>query len=106
MPRYLWKVQYTSEGARGLLEEGGSARRAVIVKMVESVGGSVESCDFALGSHQLYVIGSVPDEIAAATLALRTAASGTARSESIELLTPEQVDEAVRRETDYRAPGQ
>lgn len=106
MPRYLWKVQYTAEGVRGLLDEGGSARRAVIVKMVESVGGTIESCNFASGTHQLYVIGSVPDEIAAATLALRTAASGYARSEAIELLTPEQVDEAVRREAQYRAPGQ
>lgn len=106
MPRYLWKVQYTTEGARGLLNEGGSARQAVIVTMVESVGGTVESCNFALGTHQLYVIGSVPDEIAAATLAIQTAASGYARSESIELLTPEQVDEAVRREAEYRGPGQ
>ncbi|KIU15354.1 GYD domain-containing protein [Mycolicibacterium llatzerense] len=106
MPRYLWKVQYTTEGARGVLAEGGSARRAAIVAMVESVGGTIESCDFALGTHQLYVIGSVPDEMAAATLALRTAASGYARSESIELLTPEQIDEAVRRDTEYRAPGQ
>ncbi len=36
------------------------------------------------------------------TLSIRTAA---ARSESITLLTPEQIDEAVKRPTDYRAPG-
>lgn len=105
MPKYLWKVQYSTEGAQGLLDEGGSARRAVITKMVESVGGTVESCHFALGGDQLYVIGSVPDEVAAATLAFRTAASGSARSESIPLLTPEQVDEAVKRDAEYRAPG-
>ncbi|MFD6856348.1 GYD domain-containing protein [Rhodococcus sp. NPDC060090] len=105
MPRYLWQVTYTAEGAQGLLSDGGSARRDAIVAMVESVGGSVESVHFALGGHDLYVLGDVPDEIAAATLELRTIASGAARSKPIVLLTPEQVDEAARRDASYRAPG-
>lgn len=73
--------------------------------MVESIGGTVESCYFALGGRDLFVIGDVPDEVAAAALGIRTAASGAARSESVMLLTPEQIDDAVRREADYRAPG-
>lgn len=105
MPTYLWQVTYTAEGAKGLLSDGGSARRDAIVAMVESVGGTVESVHFALGGHDLYVLGEVPDEIAAATLELRTIASGAARSKPIELLTPEQVDEASRRDASYRAPG-
>jgi hypothetical protein len=28
MPRYLWKVSYTTEGAKGLIAEGGSSRKA------------------------------------------------------------------------------
>jgi len=105
MPKFLWQVTYTAEGAKGLLTDGGSARRDAIVSMVESVGGTVESVHFALGGHDLYVIGRVPDEVAAATLELRTVASGAARSKPILLLTPEQVDEAVHREASYRAPG-
>ncbi|MGN5237417.1 MULTISPECIES: GYD domain-containing protein [unclassified Rhodococcus (in: high G+C Gram-positive bacteria)] len=105
MPTYLWQVTYTAEGAKGLLSDGGSARRDAIVAMVESVGGTVESVHFALGGHDLYVLGEVPDEIAAATLELRTIASGAARSKPIVLLTPEQVDEASRRDASYRAPG-
>ncbi|TQF69473.1 GYD domain-containing protein [Rhodococcus spelaei] len=105
MPRYLWQVTYSSEGAKGLLTEGGSSRRDAITQMVESVGGTVESCYFALGGHDLVVIGQVPDEVAAATLGIRTAAAGAARSESVVLLTPEQVDDAVRREAEYRVPG-
>lgn len=105
MPKFLWQVTYTSEGARGVLGEGGTARRDAIVSMVESVGGSVESVHFALGGHDLYVIGEVPDDIAAATLELRTIGSGAARSKPILLLTPEQIDEAVHRDTSYRAPG-
>ncbi|MFE3292340.1 GYD domain-containing protein, partial [Rhodococcus sp. NPDC059234] len=102
MPKYLWRVGYTAEGAGGLLAEGGSARRDAIRTAVESVGGSVESCYFAFGSHDLYVIGEVPDEAAAAAMSIRTAASGAARTETVALLTPEQVDEAVRRPAEYR----
>ncbi|QHE70250.1 GYD domain-containing protein [Rhodococcus sp. WAY2] len=105
MPKYLWQVTYSSEGAQGLLTEGGTARREAITRMVESIGGTVESCYFALGGQDLFVIGDVPDEVAAAALGIRTAASGAARSESVMLLTPEQIDDAVRREADYRAPG-
>src|SRR5574340_896471 len=105
MPRYLWTVTYSVEGAKGLLAEGGTARRDAITQMVESVGGTVEACYYALGERNLFVIGEVPDEVAAAALEIRTAASGAARSEPVVLLTPEQVDEAVRRETEYRVPG-
>ena len=63
MPRYLWQVNYTADGARGLLTDGGTSRRDAIVRMVESVGGTVDSVHFALGGHDLYVLGEVPDEL-------------------------------------------
>jgi uncharacterized protein with GYD domain len=105
MPRYLWQVNYSPQGAQGLLEQGGSARRAAITEMVESVGGRVESCYFAFGPDDLVVIGEVPDEVAAAALSVRTAASGAATSRTVALLTPEQIDEAVSRNVTYAPPG-
>lgn len=105
MTKYLWQVTYTAEGAKGLLSEGGTARRDAITRMVESVGGSVEACYYAFGGSDLYVLGEVPDEVAAASLSIQTAASGAAKTQSIALITPEQVDEAVRRPADYRPPG-
>jgi uncharacterized protein with GYD domain len=106
MPRYLWQISYSTTGAKGLLGEGGSARRDAITAMVESVGGHVEVCYFAFGTTDLYVIGEVPDEVAAASLSLRTAVAGAARSQTVVLLTPEQLDEATRREVTYRPPGE
>ena len=44
MARYLWKVTYSTEGARGLLAEGGSSRRATVIKLLESAGGTLEIC--------------------------------------------------------------
>jgi len=105
MPKYLWQVTYSVEGARGLVAEGGSARAAAIAHAVESVGGSVEACYFAFGPHDLIVIGDVPDEIAAAALSVRTAASGGAVSRTVPLLTADQLDAAVAQQVSYRPPG-
>jgi uncharacterized protein with GYD domain len=106
MPRYLWQISYTTDGAKGLLSEGGSSRRNAITAMVESVGGHVEVCYYAFGATDLYVIGEVPDDVAAASLSLRTAVAGAARSQTVVLLTAEQLDEATRREVTYRPPGE
>ena len=104
MAKYLWQVRYTAEGARGLLAQGGTARRDAIVEMVESVGGSVEACYYAFGAHDLIVIGEVPDEVAAAALSVRTAASGAAVSRTVALLTPGQLDQATQLHVEYRPP--
>jgi uncharacterized protein with GYD domain len=106
MPRYLWQISYTTTGAKGLLSEGGTSRRNAIAAMVESVGGHVEVCYYAFGTTDLYVIGEVPDEVAAASLSLQTAAAGAAQSKTVVLLTPEQLDEAARRDVTYRPPGE
>ena len=106
MPRYLWQISYTTTGAKGLLSEGGTARRDAITAMVESVGGHVEACYYAFGATDLYVIGELPDEVAAASLSLRTAVAGGARSQTVVLLTPEQIDEAAHREVSYSPPGE
>jgi len=106
MPRYLWQISYTTTGVKGLLSEGGTSRRNAITAMVVSVGGHVEVCYYAFGTTDLYVIGEVPDEVAAASLSLRTVVAGAARSQTVVLLTPEQLDEATRREVSYRPPGE
>jgi uncharacterized protein with GYD domain len=105
MPKYLWQVNYTTEGAKGLAAEGGSSRRDAVEKMLESVGGRLEAFYYTFGSDDLVVIGELPDNVAAATLALKTIASGAAHSRTVVLLTPEEIDEAARREVNYRPPG-
>lgn len=105
MPKYLWQVSYTEAGATGLLHDGGTARRDVITAMVESLGGKVEACYYAFGATDLIVIGEVPDEVAAVALSMRTAAAGGAHSQTIPLLTPEQLDEARHRVPAYIPPG-
>lgn len=105
MPKYLWRVTYSTEGARGLVAEGGSGRREAVREMLESVGGSLEAFYYALGSDDLVVIGELPDNVAAAALSLTTSAGGAAHSTTTVLLTPEDIDEAARRHVEYRTPG-
>jgi uncharacterized protein with GYD domain len=105
MPKYLWQVSYTTEGAIGLAAEGGTGRRAAIEEMLNSVGGTLEAFYYAFGSDDLIVIADVPDNVSVAALSLRTATGGAARSRTTVLLTPEEVDEAARRTVEYRPPG-
>jgi uncharacterized protein with GYD domain len=105
MARYLWQVSYTADGVKGVLAEGGTSRRSTIQKLVEDVGGRVESFDFAFGADDVYVVCELPDNVTAAAIGLTVAAAGAARLKTVVLLTPEEVDEAARKSVDYRPPG-
>jgi uncharacterized protein with GYD domain len=104
--RYLWQASYTKEGIRGLLEEGGSSRRDAIERVVvDDLGGVVEAFYFAFGDQDVYVIAEVPDPETAAAISMTITASGAARVETTVLLTPEEVDAAVKKSVAYRPPG-
>ena len=105
MPKYLCKVSYSVEGAQGLLKEGGTARRAAVDQLCQSIGGKVESFYFAMGDDDAYLICDLPDETAAAALSIRVAGIGAARVRTVQLLTPAQIDQAVKKSVTYRPPG-
>ena len=48
MPKYLYQVSYTAEGAKGLLKEGGSKRKAAAEGLVKSLGGKLEAFYFMI----------------------------------------------------------
>lgn len=106
MAKYLFTGSYTVEGGRGILAEGGSSRRGVIDKMAGSVGGTVESFHFAFGGDDFFIIADLPDNAAAAALALTVSASGAVRVRTVVLMTPEEIDTATKLSPAYRAPGQ
>jgi uncharacterized protein with GYD domain len=105
MGKYLFIGSYTAEGAKGVLKEGGTARRAVTEKLVASAGGTIEAYYFGFGSDDFYLIADLPSHAAAVAGALTTAASGSLSVRTIVLLTPEDIDEAVKLTPEYRAPG-
>lgn len=105
MPKFLWRVCYTAQGAQGLQKEGGSARRALVQRLTEQAGGKLESFYFSLGECDGYVIADLPDATTAAAISLAVGAAGAARLETVLLLTPEEMDAAAKRTVDYRPPG-
>ncbi len=106
MPKYLTQGRYTSEGWKGLLKEGGTKRREAVEKLVQSMGGKLEAYYFAFGDTDVYAIVDLPDNVSAAAASLAVNAGGTAPTTVVVLLTPEEVDEAVKRHPSYRPPGQ
>jgi uncharacterized protein with GYD domain len=105
MPKYLAQCNYVGEGIKGLLKEGGTSRRAVVDKLVESLGGKVEAFYYAFGETDLYVIADMPDNESMTAAALMVAASGAIKIKTTVLLTPEEVDEAAKKTPIYQPPG-
>jgi uncharacterized protein with GYD domain len=106
VPRYLIVANYTPEGTQGLLGKGGVARRTAVTEMVEKLGGTVETFDFAFGEDDVFTICDIPDSVTAASIGLTVGASGLASVRTIVLLTPEEIDAAAQMHPDYHGPGQ
>ena len=105
MPKYLLQVAYTSEGAKGLLKDGGSKRKASAQKLVEGLGGKIETFYFAFGKDGAVVIADLPDTASAAATSLALAASGAVTGHTTVLITPEEMDQATRKQVTYTPPG-
>lgn len=105
MAKYLYTGSYTPTGIKGVLAEGGSARRDAVVRLAESVGGSLESFYWGFGTDDFHLIVDLPTAEAAAAVAMTVAASGAASIRTTVLLTAEQVDAAAKLSPAYRAPG-
>jgi uncharacterized protein with GYD domain len=105
MPKYLIEVSYTAEGVKGLLKDGGSKRRNAARALVESLGGKLESIYYAFGSPDVFAIADMPDNAAAAAASLALGASGAVTSKTTVLLTPEEIDQAVKKPGAYTPPG-
>jgi uncharacterized protein with GYD domain len=105
MPKYLITADYTTEGVAGVKSKGGSSRRDAVSAMVEGLGGTLESFYFGFGEHDAYVTCEMPDNEAAAAVALAVNSSGSVAATTTVLLTPEEVDAAAQRAVDYTPPG-
>src|SRR6266567_2022933 len=97
MPKYLIQATYTAEGTKGLLAEGGSKRRDAATKAINGAGGKVEAFYFAFGKSDAIVLVDLPDNASAAAASLAINASGVVTTSTTVLLTPAEVDEAVKK---------
>lgn len=105
MAKYLLEVNYTLDGIRGVVAGGGSAREKVARAAAKSVGGEIESFHFAFGGTDVYVVADLPDNTAAAALALSVAAAGGATVRTVVLLTSAEIDAASKQQVTYKPPS-
>jgi uncharacterized protein with GYD domain len=104
--KYLIKASYSSEGIKGVQQAGGSARVAAVEQVIQSLGGNLEVFYFAFGQSDAYVIVDLPDNASAAAVAAAVGASGALSNyETVVLLEPAEIDEAMNKSVDYRPPG-
>ena len=105
MPKYLIAASYSPEGLQGLRRDKATARRQAITTAIESLGGKLECEYFALGEHDVYLIADLPDNVSATALGIATSATGLVRTSTTALMTTEEVDRALEKSVNYRAPG-
>jgi uncharacterized protein with GYD domain len=105
MAKFLIKGSYTAEGTKGLIKEGGSARKAAVQKSLDGLGGKVDSFYFTFGADDVIVICDLPDIISGVALSLAVNASGAVRISTTQLLSVEDVDAASKKAVSYRPAG-
>jgi uncharacterized protein with GYD domain len=105
MAKFLLHGTYTAEGAKGLIKEGGSARRAAVQKAVDGLGGKLECMYYSFGAADVVLIVEMPDTISGLAVSLAVNASGAVRLSTTPILSVEEVDAACKKTVSYRAAG-
>jgi uncharacterized protein with GYD domain len=105
MPKYMIQGSYTVEGIKGVLKEGGTGRRAAVEAAVKALGGRLEAFYFTFGDNDVIGIVDGPDNVTAAAFSMGVAATGTVRTKTTVLLTPEEIDQAGKKTMSFRAAG-
>jgi uncharacterized protein with GYD domain len=106
MSMYLFQDTCTGEGVKGLLKESDSSRRAATEKMVQSMGGKIETYYFCFGEHDCHAIDYLPENNSAKAVALTVSASSAVALKTTVLMTPAEVDVAAKKSTTHREPVQ
>jgi uncharacterized protein with GYD domain len=106
MPKYLLEAHYTAEGDKGIEKEGGTSRREPLKKLLEQLGGKLEAMYYAFGDVDVYSLVDLPDNVSVAALSFAVNETGAISTKTVVLLTPEEIDAAVKKKINFRAPGQ
>ena len=82
MPKYMIQASYVGDGLKGLLKEGGTKRRETVAKVIEGMGGKLESLYYAFGDYDVVGIVEMPDNISSAAFSLTINASSAIKAKT------------------------
>jgi uncharacterized protein with GYD domain len=105
MPKYLVEGSYTDEGLKGLIKDKASGRAAAVQKAAQSLGGKLDAIYYTFGDKDVILLVDMPDNASIAAFAITAGSTGLVRVQTTPLLTVEDVDNAVGKSVQYRAPG-
>jgi uncharacterized protein with GYD domain len=105
MAKYLFEGNYVGDGVKGLMNEGGTARRNAAAAAMESVGGTLDCMYYAFGDTDIYGIADLPDVASAAAVSLLINASGVVEVRLTPLLDVSDLDAAAQKTPSYTPPA-
>ena len=97
MPHYLHLVSYAPEGWAAIVAQPQNRVEAV-KSAIEKLGGKIATAWFAFGEHDIILITEMPDNVAAAAIAIAFAAGGACKSvQTTPLLSQEEALQALKK---------
>jgi uncharacterized protein with GYD domain len=105
MPKYMIVASYTADGAKGLLKDGGSKRREAAAAALKSAGATLESFYYAFGDADVYAVVDAPDHASMVGASIAINSTGAVALKTVPLMTPEEIDQAVKKTVSYTPPG-
>ncbi len=97
MPHFLIEASYSNAAVKAFVAKP-QDRKAAIEKLCKSMGGKLVQIYFAFGDADAIVIAELPDNEAAAAVALATGASGAlSKYRTTVLMTTEEAVSAMKK---------
>ncbi|HEU4382512.1 MAG TPA: GYD domain-containing protein [Anaeromyxobacteraceae bacterium] len=85
MPTYVTLIHYTEQGIRNIKESPN--RLDAAKKAFKAAGGELKQFYLAMGRYDALIVGELPDDEAAARMALGFGALGNIRTETMRVFT-------------------
>ncbi len=105
MPKYLITASYSAEGLRGLQRDKASGRRRRSPPPSRDWAARSRGFYYALGEDDAYRDRRFAGQRQAAALGIAVSATGLVRTRTTALMTVEEIDRALEKTVNYRAPG-
>ncbi|MDP6549167.1 MAG: GYD domain-containing protein [Dehalococcoidia bacterium] len=107
MARYMIQASYSSEGIAVLVKDP-QDRSAAVRRMIERMGGKLETFDYCFGDYDVVAILELPDNVTMMSTSMAIASSGALKNFKTTVLLPmDQALEAMRKASSvgYQPPG-